>query len=152
VLTAAVLLGACSDDDGDADGEPEGTLISLVPSGEIEVSLDEVAAPDSFPADVPLPADVELEQFDELVGATTIYDITGWHPGTPVPLGEAYLTELRAAGFDITSRSDATDSILFVVTGDEWFVSAGFYPDPVRNTGTSIGVTVGPASSAPVTD
>lgn len=151
-LGGLVALGGCSSDDGDPADASTGTAISLVPSGDGAAPTDAVTVPESFPADVPLPAELQLEQADELVGASTIYDITGWHPDTPVPLGEAYLAELREAGFEISSRSDATDSILFVVTGDEWFVSAGFYPDPVRNTGTSIGVTVGPSASAPVSD
>lgn len=149
-VAAIVLIGACGQSGGDVD--TAATAISIVPSGAIDVSLDPVVVPDSFPAGVPLPADVELAEAAELPGATTIYDITGWHPGTPVPLAEAYLAALDAAGFEVRSRSDSPDSVLFVVTGGDWFVSAGFYPDPVRNAGTSVGVAVGPAGSAPVSD
>jgi hypothetical protein len=152
---AAVAIGACGGDDSsetpDGGSVGDGVAISIVPDVTDEAP-SVIAVPASFPAEVPLPDDIELAEADELAGATTIYDITGWHPGAPVPLGEAYLARLRAAGFEIVSRSDAADSVLFLVIGEEWFVSSGFYPDPVRNTGTSIGVTVGPASSAPVTD
>lgn len=166
-LLAAALaagVGACGGDDRDEVSE-DGVALSIVPrdttadttgdpTGDTigDTARVAVAVPGSFPAEVPLPPDVELEQADELVAATTIYDITGWHPGTPVPVGEAYLAELRDAGFEIESRSDASDSILFVAVGEDWFVSAGFYADPVRNTGTAVGVTVGPAASAPLGD
>lgn len=146
IAFVAVALGAC-----ESSSDADGVAISLVPDATDDTS-SVVAVPASFPAEVPLPDDIELAEADELAGATTIYDITGWHPDEPVPLGEAYLARLRSAGFEIASRSDADDSVLFVVIGDEWFVSGGFYPDPVRNTGTSIGLTVGPAASAPVSD
>ena len=147
-LTASVLLPACGGDDdtGDVTGSAADTTAAVASSEPAEP----VEIPDGFPESIPLPAAVELEEFNDMVGdTTTIYDITGWNDGQPVPLGEAYLASLDEAGFEIVNRSDATDSILFVATDDEWFVSAGFYPDRQRETGTSIGLTVGPAASAP---
>jgi hypothetical protein len=157
VLTlASVLLPACGGSDADVDADVEtnaGTDVGADGAAETATSTeaaDPVEIPGGFPDGVPLPAAVELEEFNEMVGdTTTIYDITGWNAGRPVPLGEAYLASLDDAGFEIVSRSDATDSVLFVATDDEWFVSAGFYPDRQRETGTSIGLTVGPAASAP---
>jgi hypothetical protein len=35
--------------------------------------------------------------------------------------------------------------VLIIVTGGEWFVSAGVHPDPVGDVGTSVGITVGAA-------
>ncbi|MCB0968000.1 MAG: hypothetical protein KDB37_14285 [Ilumatobacter sp.] len=139
-LVAAVGLTACGGDD-------ESSSTTVAP---VVATIARVEIPDSFPDDVPLPGAIELEGADEMSGGeSTIYDITGWNSGEPVPLGEAYLAELREAGFEITSRVDATNSILFTVESDDWFVSAGFYPDAVRDTGTSIGVTVGPIAAAP---
>jgi hypothetical protein len=151
-LTSFVLLGACG---GDDDASPAGDVTG--DSGTTEVAVTDatgdaapVEVPDGFPDAVPLPAAVELEEFNAMEGdTTTIYDITGWNAGQPVPLGETYLASLDDAGFEIVNRSDATDSVLFVAVDDDWFVSAGFYPDRQRETGTSIGVTVGPAASAP---
>ena len=111
-------------------------------------TLPQVELPESFPDDVPIPAGIQLDEANELTGGdSTAYDITGWNAGEPVPLGEAYLTELRDLGYEVTSRSDAVESILFSVEGPEWFVSAGFYPDAVRETGTSIGLTVAPVAT-----
>lgn len=62
-----------------------------------------------------------------------------------MPLGEAYLEQLRAAGFEIVTRSDTDHDVYFTVKNDEWLVSAGFLPERQRETGTAIGVTVGPA-------
>jgi hypothetical protein len=145
-LTASVLLPACGGDD-DTDAASDTTALVAAATSDPPAPVE---IPDGFPDAVPLPAAVELEEFNEMVGdTTTIYDITGWNAGQPVPLGEAYLSSLDDAGFEIVNRSDATDSILFVATDDVWFVSAGFYPDRQRETGTSIGLTVGPAESAP---
>jgi hypothetical protein len=141
-LTASIVLPACGGDDDTSDDDASDAATSTT-AAVVEI-------PDGFPETVPLPAAVELEEFNEMVGeSTTIYDITGWNAGQPVPLGEAYLASLDEAGFEIASRSDATDSVLFVAVDDDWFVSAGFYPDRQRESGTSIGLTVGPAASAP---
>jgi hypothetical protein len=148
-LTASVLLPACGGDD-DTDDVTRSASDTTVLDTAVTAPAQPVEVPADFPDGVPLPAAVELEEFNEMVGDTTaIYDITGWNAGQPVPLGEAYLASLDDAGFEIVSRSDAPDSVLFVATDDEWFVSAGFYPDRQRETGTSIGLTVGPATSAP---
>ena len=144
-VTAVPALAAC---DGD---EPATTAISIVPSGEIGIELGaSIVLPDDFPAEVPLPAGVELEGADSLTGETAqIFDITGWYDGDPVEAADAYLSELEAAGFEVTSSTETDRNVFFVANGDTWFVSAGFFPDPVRNVGTSVGVTVGPVSSAP---
>ena len=142
VLPVVLVIGtaACSDDDDDTDATTVAPVIATLPRVEL---------PESFPDEVPIPAGIQLDEANELVGAqSTIFDITGWNAGEPVPLGEAYLTQLRDAGFEITSRSDSTTNILFTVEGPDWFVSAGFYPDAVRNTGTAIGITIGPATSS----
>ena len=146
-LTASLVVPACGgDDDATAVAnvtDATGAAATSVPGPPVEI-------PGGFPDEVPLPAAVELEEFYELVGeSTTIYDITGWNAGEPVPLGEAYLAALDAAGFEIANRTDATSSVLFVAVDEDWFVSAGFYPDRQRETGTSIGLSVGPAAAAP---
>ena len=154
-LTVLVLLSACGGDDdtGNDTGDDTGDVTGNADTTAVVASSEPakpVEIPGGFPDGVPLPAAIVLEEFTEMVGdTTTIYDITGWSAGQPVPLGEAYLASLDEVGFEIVNRSDATDSILFVATDDEWFVSAGFYPDRQRETGTSIGLTVGPAASAP---
>jgi hypothetical protein len=149
-LAASVLLPACGDGENGNENGKENDSMAGATVVAATATATEPAAPVEIPGGVPLPAAVELQEFNEMVGdTTTIYDITGWNAGQPVPLGEAYLASLDDAGFELVSRSDATDSILFVATDDGWFVSAGFYPDRRRETGTSIGLTVGPAASAP---
>lgn len=143
VSIVTLLLGATA-----CGGSDDDTASTTVPP--VIATIPRVELPGSFPGEVPVPDDIDLEGADELVGDTaTIYDITGWNPGEPVVLGEAYLAELRERGYEITSRSDSTTSILFTVEGPSWFVSAGFYPDAIRETGTSIGLTVGPIDPAP---
>lgn len=125
-------------------GEDDETTASTVTP--VVATLPRVELPESFPDEVPIPAGLELDEANELTGGTsTIYDITGWNAGEAVPLGEAYLARLLELGYEITSRTDSVENILFTVEGPDWFVSAGFYPDAVRETGTAIGVTVGPA-------
>ena len=143
MLPVVLVLGtvACSSgDDTDTDASTVAPVIATLPRVEL---------PESFPDEVPLPAGIELDEANELAGEqSTIFDITGWNAGEAVPLGEAYLAQLRDAGFEVTTRSDSTENILFTVQGTEWFVSAGFYPDAVRETGTAIGLTVGPVDAA----
>ena len=149
-LTTSIVLVACGGDDTDTPPSEASAGSDTTVTSSASAATSPVEIPDGFPEAVPLPAAVELEEFNELVGdTTTIYDITGWNAGLPVTLGEAYLAVLDDAGFEIVNRSDASDSLLFVAADDEWFVSAGFYPDRQRETGTSIGLTVGPAASAP---
>lgn len=140
-VAAIGLTGCGGGGGGDADTEAS-TVAPVI------ATLPRVELPESFPDAVPIPAGLELDEANELAGdQSTIYDITGWNAGDAVPLGEAYLAQLLDAGFEITTRSDSTENILFTVEGPEWFVSAGFYPDAVRNTGTAIGLTVGPVDS-----
>lgn len=139
VLAGAVGLIGCGGSDDDSSATTVAPVIATLPRVEL---------PDAFPDEVPLPAGIELDEANELVGEqSTIFDITGWNAGEAVPLGEAYLAQLLDAGFEITTRSDSTENILFTVEGPDWFVSAGFYPDAVRNTGTAIGLTVAPITS-----
>ena len=142
VISVVLAVGAAGCSSGD-DGSSASTVAPVI------ATLPRVELPASFPTDeVPLPAGIELDEANELDGEqSTIFDVTGWNAGEAVPLGEAYLAQLRAAGFEITSRSDSVENISFTVEGPEWFVSAGFYPDAIRNTGTAIGLTVGPVSS-----
>lgn len=149
-LTASLVIPACGGDDDAADVTEGADVADVAGATSSSVPRPPVEIPEGFPDEVPLPAAVELEEFNELVGeSTTIYDITGWNAGEPVPLGEAYLAALDAAGFEIANRTDAADSVLFVAVDEDWFVSAGFYPDRQRETGTSIGLSVGPAAAAP---
>ena len=139
LAVGAIAMTGC----GGSDDETEASTVAPVIA-----TLPRIELPDSFPDSVPIPAGLELDEANELAGdQSTIYDITGWNAGDAVPLGEAYLAQLLDAGFEITTRSDSTENILFTVEGPEWFVSAGFYPDAVRNTGTAIGLTVGPVAS-----
>lgn len=107
--------------------------------------------PPEFPADVALPADLFVEQADVLIGEESrIFEVTGWYDGDPVRAARTYLADLEAQGFEVVSRSEASESLLFVARSADWFVSAGFYPDPIRNVGASVGITVGPAGATPV--
>ena len=142
VVPLVLVAGAagCSSGDDETSASTAAPVIATLPT---------VDLPEAFPDEVPIPAGIELDEANELAGeGSTIFDITGWNAGEAVPLGEAYLAELLDAGFEITTRSDSTVNILFTVEGPEWFVSAGFYPDAVRETGTAIGLTVGPVTSA----
>ncbi len=135
----AIGMTGCGGSDDDTVSSTVAPVIATLPT---------VQLPESFPDDVPMPAGIELDEANELTGGqATIFDITGWNAGEPVPLGEAYLAELRDLGYEITSRADSTENILFTVEGPEWFVSAGFYPDAMRERGTAIGLTVGPVDS-----
>jgi hypothetical protein len=151
IIVALAALVACG---GDETDETTGTTADGSATRSSALAIDDsivaVEIPASFPADVPLPADVVYQEAQELSGgASTIFDITGWFDGAAVPAARAYLSSLEAAGYEVTSRTEATASLLFVAVGSEWFVSAGFYPDPIRNVGTLVGITVGPATDAP---
>jgi hypothetical protein len=144
-----IVLAACGGDAGSeiASTDDSSVAISIAPSAEIEVELGPVELPATYPADVPLPP-FSLEGAEELQGETsTIYDITGWYDGDPISGARDYLAALEAAGFEVTGRSEAPESLFFTAVSDEWFVSAGFFPDPVREVGTSVGVTVAPADA-----
>lgn len=116
------------------------------PSGEVEITLGgTVEFPESFPAVVPIPAHLTLEAAEEHVGETSsIFDVTGWFDGEPLDIAADYEATLIDRGYEITSRTEAERSLFFVAESDGWLVSAGFFPDPVRNVGTSVGLTVAP--------
>ena len=132
VLVFAVgLLAACS-----TDADPVSLPVSSLP----------VSSLPSLPAEVPMPVGLELEVAEAHVGSvTTIHEITGWFDGDPIRAARDYEAALEALEFDVTSRTESPDNLYFVAENDEWYVSAGFYPDPVRKVGTSVGITVAPA-------
>ena len=75
----------------------------------------------------------------------TIFEVTGWYDGDPIRVARDYEAVLQDLGYEITSRTESPDNLYFVAENDEWYVSAGFFPDPIRNAGASVGVTVAPA-------
>jgi len=135
-----VGLTGCSDDDGVVVRDDlvirTVDLTTTVPST--------VPVPDDFP-DVPLPTGMHVEDFSVLdQGAQPIWDVTGWHPDDPVEAGLAYEDVLEDAGYVVGTRNQADESLFFSATDNEWFVSVGFFADPVRLVGTSVGLTVTP--------
>lgn len=157
LLTAVIMLAACGGDDDAADtstadistddtSTDEAPLMSIVPTGG-DSDQGPVELPPSFPADVPVPADVELQNAEEHTGtSSTIFEVTGWYDGDPIRVARDYEAVLLDLGYEITSRTESPDNLYFVAENDEWYVSAGFFPDPIRNAGASVGVTVAPAS------
>jgi len=150
LLIAVALLAACGgDDDSAASGDTEPPLMSIVPSGDDGDgggAPEPVELPDAFPTDVPVPAGVELENAEEHVGdASTIFEVTGWYDGDPIRVARDYEQVLEDLGYAITSRTESPDNLYFVAENDSWYISAGFFPDPIRNVGASVGVTVAPA-------
>ena len=146
VLLAVALLAACGGDDDSSTDGTEPPLMSIVPTDDGDTSSEPVELPDSFPADVPVPADVELDNAEEHVGeSSTIFEVTGWYDGDPIRVARDYEQVLQDLGYDITSRTESPDNLYFVAENDEWYISAGFFPDPIRNVGASVGVTVAPA-------
>lgn len=150
LLIAVALLAACGgDDDSAASGDTEPPLMSIVPSGDDgdgDGAPEPVELPDAFPTDVPVPAGVELENAEEHVGdASTIFEVTGWYDGDPIRVARDYEQVLEDLGYEITSRTESPDNLYFVAENDAWYISAGFFPDPIRNVGASVGVTVAPA-------
>lgn len=144
LLVVAVLLAACGGDDDATD--TDAPLMSIVPSADPLEDAEPVELPDSFPADVPIPADVELDNAEEHTGtSSTIYEVTGWYDGDPIRVARDYEAALEDLGYEITSRTESPDNLYFVAENDRWYVSAGFFPDPIRNVGASVGVTVAPA-------
>lgn len=148
VLLVSVLAGC-----GGADGESSNVeTTELVASGRIDIDLEPVLLPDDFPADVPLPAQLVLLDANVRNGATNdLFNVTGWYDGEAVQAADQYVALLEERGYEVTSTAAATNSLFVIAVGPDWFVSAGFFPDPVRLEGTSIGMTVGPASASPVT-
>lgn len=99
--------------------------------------------PDAFPDDVPVPAEVVIEVAEEHEGTgSTLFEVTGWYDGDPVGAAREYEEALVDLGYEITSRTESPDNVFFVAENADWYVSAGFFPDPIRNTGTSVGITV----------
>lgn len=139
LLVAIVLLAACGGDDESSEPtSPTGPPASA-PTESVEL-------PASFPADVPVPADVLLENAEEHTGtSSTIFEVTGWYDGDPIRVARDYEAVLLDLGYEITSRTESPDNLYFVAENDQWYVSAGFFPDPIRNVGASVGVTVAPA-------
>ncbi len=144
LVVALAPLVACSGDDDAAS-----TTTTLAVAGEIDIELQEsVELPPEFP-DVPIPAEVLIENAETLTGETSeLYEVTGWFDGDPIRAARDYLAVLDDRGYEVTSRTEAPDSLFFIADDGTWFVSAGFFPDPIRNVGTSVGLTVGPASSS----
>ena len=141
-----VALTACGG--GDDSSNSAATTTDLAAAGEIDIDLTPDTLPDSFPADVPIPADMLIEGTEELKGQNnTIFEVTGWYDGDPIRAARDYLAVLDDLGYEVTSRTEAAESLFFTADDGEWFVSAGFFPDPVRLAGTSVGVTIGPVGS-----
>ncbi len=117
----------------------------LVASGEIDISLDPVDLSAEFPSDVPLPTGLLILGSEVLDGETQrIFEVTGWHEGEAVSLARDYETVLVDLGYEIANRTETADKIFFNAERPDVFVSAGFFPDPVRLEGTSVGITVVP--------
>jgi hypothetical protein len=144
VVSIAVPGSAC----GGSDDESATTATELVASGQIDLSLDPVELAPEFPADVPIPAGLVLLGSEVLDGETRqIFEVTGWHEGEAIRLGRDYEAVLEALGYGITSRSEAPDKLFFNAESADWFISAGFFPDPLRLEGTSVGLTVVPVAA-----
>ena len=143
LLAVVMALTACSGDDdpaSDVDATP------ATAGTDAAAEVEPVELPASYPTDVPVPADVELENAEEHVGtSTTIYELTGWYDGDPIRAARDYERALQDLGYEITSRTEAPDNLYFVAQNDDWYVSAGFFPDPIRNVGASVGVKAAPA-------
>lgn len=147
VLAAAVALIGC----GGGDDTSGGADAPNVSTDDLDLPTEPVELPASFPADVPVPLDVELHNAEEHVGETsTIYEVTGWFDGDPIRAARDYEQALEDLGYEVTGRTESPDNLYFVAQDDDWYISAGFFPDPIRNAGASVGVTVARAGrSAP---
>lgn len=145
ILLTIGLLAACGGgDDATDDTADEGVAMSIVPVGD-EADAGPVVLPDSFPAEVPIPDAVELDNAEAHVGATsTIFEVTGWFDGDPIRVARDYEEALKDLGYEITSRTESPDNLYFVAENETWYVSAGFFPDPIKNVGASVGITIAP--------
>lgn len=142
-LVALALLAACGGDDDSTDDPPAATV---TPTSGVAADTAPVELPASYPSDVPVPSDVELDNAEEHVGtSSTIYEVTGWYDGDPIRVARDYERVLADLGYEITSRTESPDNLYFVAENDAWYISAGFFPDPIRNVGASVGITVAPA-------
>jgi len=145
LVAASVIASACG---GDDEAAPATTALQVA-SGQIDLSLDPVELSPDYPAEVPIPTDLILLGSEVLDGATTtIFEITGWHADEAIEVGRAYEAVLEQLGFEITNRNGEFDKLFFNGQNEKWFVSAGFFPDPVRLEGTSVGLTVVPVGAA----
>jgi hypothetical protein len=143
VVSVAVSASAC----GGSDDESATTTTEVVPSGQIDLSLDPVELSPEFPSDVPIPADLVILGSEVLDGETRqIFEVTGWHEGEAIRLARDYEAVLEGLGYEITNRSETPDKLFFNAERVDWFISAGFFPDPIRLEGTSVGLTVVPVS------
>ena len=140
LVAVSLAASACGgDDDGVA------TTTSLPVSGQIDLSLDPVELADEYPAEVPIPVALLILGSEVLTGETNeIYEVTGWHAGESVEIGRRYESVLEQLGYEVTSRNEVPDKLFFSAEDGTWFVSVGFFPDPVRLEGTSVGITVVP--------
>lgn len=139
LLVAVVLLASCGGDDDSSAPSSTAAPATSAPSAPVEL-------PASFPAAVPIPADIELDNAEEHTGtSSTLFEVTGWYDGDPIRVARDYESALQDLGYEITSRTESSNNLYFVAENDEWYVSAGFFPDPIRNVGASVGVTVAPA-------
>mgnify|MGYP006928177761 CR=1 FL=1 len=141
LVAISVLVSACGG--GDDDKAPITT--QLTASGPIDISLDPVELSPEFPTDLPIPVDLLIIGSEVLEGeSTTIFEVTGWHAGESMLVAGDYLAVLDELGFEVTSRDQTSDKLFFNAESADWFVSAGFFPDPIRLEGTSVGITVVP--------
>ncbi len=144
-LTSSLALSACGGGDDDSSSTTTGPTVP----GQIDTGLDPVELPDEFPSEVPLPTGLVILDAPVLSGGTIeLYEVTGWHEGDPVEVATDYLDELERIGYEVVSRTETPNNLFFIAQNDDWFVSAGFFPDPIRLEGTSVGITVGPAGDA----
>lgn len=142
VVSVIVPVSACGGDDASS------STTVLEASGQIDLSLDPVELSPEFPADVPIPADLLLLGSEVLEGETiTIFEVTGWHAGEALPVGLDYEAVLEQLGYAISNRSETSDKLFFNADSPDWFISAGFFPDPIRLEGTSVGLTVVPTGN-----
>lgn len=143
LVSVIVPVSACG---GDDDASSSTTVLEA--SGQIDLSLDPVELSPEFPADVPIPAGLSILGSEVLEGETrTIFEVTGWHEGEALPIGLDYEAVLEGLGYVIANRSETADKLFFNAESPDWFISAGFFPDPIRLEGTSVGLTVVPAGN-----
>lgn len=146
LVAVSVVVSACG---GGADASTS-TTTEVEVFGEIDISLDPVELSPDYPAEVPIPADLLILGSEVLPGeTTTLYEVTGWHAGESIRVARDYLAVLDELGYEVTGRDETADQLFFNAENSDWFVSAGFFPDPVRLEGTSVGITVVPIAAAP---
>lgn len=146
MVAVSLAVSACGDGD---DDDAAATVTTLPVSGQIDLSLDPVELADEYPTEVPIPVDLLILGSEVLTGETTeIYEVTGWNAGESIEIGRRYEGVLEDLGYEVTSRNEVPDKLFFSAESETWFVSVGFFPDPVRLEGTSVGITVVPVGAA----